>query len=196
VSNTGGGHNIAIGDGAGGSATSGDYNIYIGNVGVVSEGSTLRIGDTNQLKTFISGVRGGTTFHNDAIAVLVDSAGQLGTVSSSREVKEDIVDMNDASERVMKLRPVTFRYRKPFADGSKPVQFGLIAEEVAETFPELAVRSSDGKIETVKYHLIPVLLLNELQRQQQEIRELRQQIEELRSAVTRIQSATILASAK
>jgi len=98
--------------------------------------------------------------------VLIDSAGQLGTVSSSRRFKEDIQDMSEASRRLMQLRPVTFRYKKPYADGSQPIQYGLIAEEVAETFPELASYGADGQVETVQYHILPSLLLNELQRQE------------------------------
>jgi hypothetical protein len=102
----------------------------------------------------------------DAIPVMIDSAGQLGTVSSSRRFKEDIRDMASTSQRLLQLRPVTFRYRQPFGDGSKPVQYGLIAEEVAEVFPELAVRGADGEVETVQYQTLSVLLLNELQKLQ------------------------------
>jgi hypothetical protein len=61
----------------------------------------------------------------------------------------------------MRLRPVTLRYQKPFADGSKPVQYGLIAEEVAEVYPDLVAHSADGQIETVKYQVLDSMLLNE-----------------------------------
>ena len=64
---------------------------------------------------------------------------------------------------------MTFRYRQALEDGSKPLDFGLIAEEVAETFPELAVYGADGQVETVAYHKLPALLLNELQKQQRTI---------------------------
>ena len=97
--------------------------------------------------------------------VLIDSAGQLGTLSSSARYKEDISDMGSVSEKLLALRPVTFRYRKEFDNGEKPRQFGLIAEEVAEVFPELVVYDEQGMPETVKYHLLATLLLNELQRQ-------------------------------
>ena len=66
----------------------------------------------------------------------------------------------------MRLRPVTFRYTRPFSDGSKPIQYGLIAEEVAEVYPDLVARSADGQIETVKYQVLDAMLLNEVQRQQ------------------------------
>ena len=93
--------------------------------------------------------------------------------------------MGDASRRALDLRPVTFRYRRPFADGSRPLEYGLIAEEVAPVFPELVVSDSTGQPETVRYHLLPVLLLNELQRQEREIRELRQALAELRAELQR-----------
>jgi hypothetical protein len=99
--------------------------------------------------------------------VVIDSAGQLGTMSSSVRVKEDIHDMADISQRIFALRPVTFRYARPYATGSKPLQFGLVAEEVAEVFPELVVRGADGEIETVHYETLSVLLLNEAKRQQE-----------------------------
>jgi len=85
--------------------------------------------------------------------------------------------MGAVSERVLALRPVTFRYRKPYDDGTTPVEFGLIAEEVAEIFPELVVRGSDGKPETVAYHLLPALLLNELQKAQQVNQQQTEQLE-------------------
>ena len=110
---------------------------------------------------------------------MVDANGQLGTISSSRRYKEDIQSMGSVSERVMALRPVTFHYKQPTNDGSKPVQFGLIAEEVAETFPELVVYDEQGKPETVSYHLLATLLLNEFQKQQSRVTELEQQSEEL-----------------
>ena len=100
----------------------------------------------------------------DGVAVLIDSDGQLGTISSSRRYKQDIEDMADASAALNDLRAVTFRYKQAFDDGSKPIQFGLIAEEVAEVFPELVVFGEDGQPETVKYHLLSSLLLNEFQK--------------------------------
>jgi polyhydroxyalkanoate synthesis regulator phasin len=74
---------------------------------------------------------------------------------------------------------VTFRYKQAFGDGSKPIQYGLVAEEVAEVFPELAVRSADGTVETVHYETLNVLLLNELQKQQTEMQRQQQRIDAL-----------------
>lgn len=164
--NTGGARNIVIGSGAGSNLTSGDDNIVLGNDGVAAESSTIRIGDSDQNRTFIGGIRGVTTGSADGIMVVIDSNGQLGTVSSSRRYKEDIREMGSSSDRIKDLRPVTFRYKEEYSNGEKPVQYGLIAEEVAEVFPDLAVYNEDGQPETVKYHLLTPILLNEVQKLQ------------------------------
>lgn len=168
--NTTGSNNIAIGYGAG-SNVSNSNNIEIGNVGASSDTGTIRIGCTTncapgapQTSAFIAGIYRMAT-GLAGVSVVVDANGQLGTVSSSRRYKEDIKDMGIASDGLMRLRPVTFRYKKPLDDGSKPVQYGLIAEEVAEVYPDLVARSADGQIETVKYQLLYPMLLNELQKQ-------------------------------
>jgi len=176
--NSTGDSNIAIGSSAG-SNTSGDNNIAIGNAGVFAESATIRIGTSaTHTQSFIAGIQGVTTGVNDAVPVLVDSNGQLGTISSSRRYKEDITEMGDASSRIHSLRPVTFHYKKPYADGSKPMQYGLIAEEVATAFPELAVINREGKPETVKYHDLTPLLLNEVQRLHKENVALKKDINE------------------
>jgi hypothetical protein len=107
---------------------------------------------------------GVTTSMNDAVPVVIDSTGNLGTASSSRRYKESISDIGEASERLYDLRPVTFRYQQPYADGEKPIQYGLIAEEVAEVLPELVVRNTAGNPETVKYQDLTPMLLNEVQK--------------------------------
>jgi hypothetical protein len=175
---TSGSFNIAIGGGAGSNLTSGSSNIYIQNTGSATDSNTIRIGDV-QTRAFMRGIRGVTTGSANAIAVLIDSQGQLGTVSSSRTVKEEIQDMADRSRRVLQLRPVTFRYTRPYEDGGKPLQYGLIAEEVAEVFPEIVVHDADGQPETVQYHTLNVLLLNELQRQERELRDARERLRAL-----------------
>jgi hypothetical protein len=83
----------------------------------------------------------------------------------------------------MRLRPVTFRYKQPFADGSKPIQYGLIAEEVGEVYPDLVAHSADGQIETVKYQVLDSMLLNEVQRQQGEIRRLEERLAKLEATL-------------
>jgi hypothetical protein len=172
--------NTALGAGAGSAVTGGYDNLFLDNPGVPGDGATIRIGRTNgfaHLHTYIAGIRGATTVNADAIPVVIDSAGQLGTISSSARFKEDIHDMAGTSRRLFDLRPVTFRYTRPVGDGSKPIQFGLIAEEVAEAFPELAVRDAAGNVETVHYETLSVLLLNELKKEHDEVQQQKQRID-------------------
>jgi hypothetical protein len=166
--NTTGNNNIAVGYGAGNNLTTGDFNIDIGNWGAAAEGYTIRIGDS-QTRAFISGIRGVTTGAADAIPVIIDSFGQLGTASSSRRFKDDIADMSKASAALMKLRPVTFHYKSDQNPKGRTLQYGLIAEEVADVYPGLVAHSADGQIETVMYQFLPAMLLNEYQKQQRTI---------------------------
>jgi endosialidase-like protein len=185
-SNTTGSRNIAIGSNAGGIATTGSDNIYIGNAGFAAEGKAIRIGiQGTQAKTFIAGISGVTTGGAGA-TVLVDANGQLGTVSSSRRYKYDVHDMDEGSNNLLRLRPVTFRYKQAQTDGSHPLQYGLIAEEVAEVYPELVQYAPTGDVNTVLYHLLPAMLLNEVQKQHRQIeaqdthiRKLTRQVQEM-----------------
>jgi hypothetical protein len=121
----------------------------------------MRLGSV-QTRTFIAGIRG--TPMTNGVPVVIDSNGQLGTSGmSSRRFKEDIRDMADSSRGLFALRPVTFHYKEPAADGAKPLEYGLIAEEVAPVYPDLVVYGADGQIETVQYHKLTPMLLNELQ---------------------------------
>jgi hypothetical protein len=182
-SNTTGSANIAIGALAGTNLTTGDSNIDIGNFGVAGESATIRIGRSLHTRAFLAGVRGVMTGVNNAVAVMIDSAGQLGTVSSSRRVKQDIEDMEEASEALMKLRPVTFRY-KASLDPTGSRQHGLIAEEVAEVFPDLVVYEKDGQPETVRYHVLVPMLLNEVQKDRRTIAVLTARLERLEAMMS------------
>jgi len=144
----------------------------------------------NQNSFFAAGIRGVATGNNDAMPVVIDSNEQ-GTVSSSRRFKEDINDMDTVSSGLMRLRPVTFRYKKPFADGSKPIQYGLIAEEVADVYPDLVVHSADGQIETVKYHVLDSMLLNELQKEQKQVQEQAERIRVLEARLAVLEKALL-----
>jgi len=166
--NTSGGGNIAIGVGSGTNLTAGDNNIYIGNVGLAGDSNTTRIGiaKTTQ-RTFIDGIRGVTTA-NAAIPVLIDTVGQLGTTSSSRRFKKEIKPMDQTSEAILGLKPVTFHYK---SDASGTPQFGLIAEEVAEINPDLVVRDESGEIYTVRYDAVNAMLLNEFLKEHRKVQE-------------------------
>jgi hypothetical protein len=192
--NTTGNNNIAIGYQAARNVSGGNSNnIHIGTEGAASDSGTIRIGGNTsfgdpaaQTQFFVAGVAGATV---SGVPVLINTAtGQLGVASSSRRYKEDIQDMGDASSGLMCLRPVTFRYQKPFADGSKPVQYGLIAEEVAEVYPDLVAHSADGLIETVKYQVLDSMLLNEVQRLNKENQALQERLSRLEAVMASVTS--------
>jgi hypothetical protein len=189
--NTTGSSNIAIGHQAAQSVSAGNSNnIHIGSSGASADNGAIRIGTIGTQTTFFAaGISGVTTGVNDAVPVVVDSNGQLGTVSSSRRFKEDIEDMGKVSEGLMRLRPVTFRYQKPFADGSKPLQYGLVAEEVAEVYPDLVTHSADGQIQTVKYQVLDSMLLNEVQKQQGLIRQQQMEIDGLKEKLDKVEAS-------
>ena len=167
--NTTGSSNIALDGGF--FLTTGSNNIDIGNSGVAAESATIRIGDSQQNRAFIAGIRGITTGSATGIPVLIDTNGQLGTVSSSRRFKDDITDMGATSDVLMQLRPVTFHYKADTGGADRALQYGLIAEEVAEVAPQLVAHSADGQIETVYYQHLAPMLLNEVQKQQRTIGE-------------------------
>ena len=166
--NTSGDDNIALGNGAGSFLTTGNFNIEIGNVGFAGESRTIRIGNNLQTRTFIAGIRGVTTGVANAIPVLIDGLGQLGTMSSSRRFKKEIKPMDKASEVLLALKPVSFHYKN---DAKDTPQFGLIAEEVAEVNPDLVVRDEKGELYSVRYDQVNAMLLNEFLKEHQRIEE-------------------------
>ena len=186
-----GSNNIAIGSLAGSAKVTGGDNIYIGNdvanTSANTESNTIRIGGLLQDKIFVRGVQGVTTGQANAVAVLIDGNGQLGTINSSRRYKEDIQDMGETSNGLMSLRPVTYRYSKPYADGSKPVDYGLIAEEVEQVYPDLVVHLENGDVQTVQYHKINAMLLNEVQKQHRQIGEQRTELETLKARLAALE---------
>jgi hypothetical protein len=124
-------------------------------------------------------------------------------MSSSLRYKEDVSDMGESSGRLMDLNPVTFRYKNAYENGDKPLQYGLIAEEVAEVFPDLVVFNDEGQPETIKYHVLSSLLLNELQVQYQvnqaqedRLGELKDEVAELRVLVGQIAALQAVPSEK
>jgi hypothetical protein len=168
--NTTGSNNIALGVNAGVNLSTGNNNIDIGHTGFVPDADTIRIGTSGfQTSTFIAGIRGVTTGNMDAIPVLIDTQGQLGTISSSRRYKKEIKPMDSASEAILALKPVTFHYR---SDASGTPQFGLIAEDVAEVNPDLVVRDENGEIYTVRYDAVNAMLLNEFLKEHKKVQNL------------------------
>jgi hypothetical protein len=184
-----GSNNIALGAGAGLNLTTGNNNIDIGNPGVVAEANTIRMGiEGTQTNTYIAGIRG--VMLANGIAVYVDTNGHLGTAPSSERFKEAIKPMDKASEAILGLKPVTFRYK---SDNTKTPQFGLIAEEVAQVNPDLVVHDKGGEIYSVRYDQVNAMLLNEflkehrtVQKQQKEIDILKTELQEQKALIQKV----------
>jgi hypothetical protein len=169
--------NIALGHSAGRNlSNSGSYNIDIGNRGAAGDNRVVRIGDTDQVRTFIAGVSGRTV--TNGLTVHVNAAGQLGTAPSSERFKDDIKPMGKASEAIFALKPVTFRYKKGI-DPNGIQQFGLVAEEVEKVNRDLVVRDSGGKPYTVRYDAVNAMLLNEFLKQHHRVEDLESGIAQL-----------------
>jgi uncharacterized coiled-coil protein SlyX len=186
--NTTGSGNIALGSHAGDFLTTGSNNIDVGSEGVAAEANTIRIGiEGTQTAAFIAGIANATVTGS---AVYIDTAsGQLGLVTSSARFKDGIRPMGDASEALLALRPVTFRYKKNIDPKGAP-QFGLVAEEVAKVNPALVVRDAKGEVFTVRYEAVNAMLLNEFLKEHRTVQEQEATISQLKTTVAK-QDATI-----
>jgi len=184
-------NNTVLGAGAGFSLTTGNNNIDIGNVGVAGDANKIRIGKVGtQTATFVAGIHGATA--SGGVAVFVNSSGQLGTLTSSARFKQDIHNMDKASEAILALKPVTFRYKKELDPDGIP-QFGLVAEEVEKVNPALITRDADGTPYTVRYEAINAMLLNEFLKEHHQMQDLKaivaqqqKQIEALTSGLEKV----------
>jgi hypothetical protein len=187
LNSTDGNNNIALGFSAGINLYSGDdNNIDIGNPGVTGDNDAIRIGTTGmQSSAFIAGISGMTV--GGGAPVYINSAGQLGTSTSSRRFKQDIQSMGDASDLLLALRPVRFRYKRELDPKGTP-QFGLIAEEVDKVDPDLVLRDDKNQIYTVRYEAINAMLLNEFLKQHRKVEEQQAQIQELKEKAAQVES--------
>ena len=104
------------------------------------------------------------------VGVIVDTNGQLGTVVSSERFKEEIKPMDKASEAILALKPVTFRYKHELDPEGIP-QFGLVAEQVEKVNPDLVARDEEGKAYTVRYEAVNAMLLNEFLKEHRKVEE-------------------------
>jgi Chaperone of endosialidase len=196
--NTTGNDNTAIGTGAAVNAPPGNNNsIYIGSPGTANDISgSIQIGTAGtHLAFFVAGVSQSTTGLGDAVPVVIDSNGQMATNVSSEGSQEDVQNMGEASSGLLSLRPVTFRYKKAYKDGSTPLDYGLIAEEVAQVYPDLAVKDKNGKIITVQYQKLTPMLLNELEKQAGQNRQQAARIRSLENRLAALE-ATLAAAPK
>jgi hypothetical protein len=187
--NTTGNNNIALGWSAGENLTTGSDNIEIGSLGVSRDDSTIRLGTQGtQTDTFIAGISNAAI---TGVDVVVSSNGQLGIAASSQRYKRDIRSLDDRSQGLWQLRPVTFRYKQ---DPQGQRQYGLIAEEVAKVYPELVVHDNKGQIQSVQYRELIPLMLNELQHQQAALTTVKAENARLEARLARLEEHRTVAS--
>jgi hypothetical protein len=173
--NTTGNGNIAIGASAGIDLTTGDNNIDIFDPGLADESNTIRVGtEGTQAATYIAGIFGATA--PSGTAVFINFNGQLGTNTSSRRFKEEITPMNQVSEALYSLNPVSFRYKKEI-DPARIRQLGLVAEDVEKVNPDLIVRDKEGKPYSVRYDQVNAMLLNEFLKEHRKVEQQRKDFE-------------------
>ena len=180
-----GSDNIALGWLAGTYHMAGNNNIYIGNAGsMVPEEGKIRIGTFGlHTETHIAGIRSAAV---SGSPVVIGMDGKLGVTMSSAKFKEAIKPMDKASEAILALKPVTFRYKQEIDPEGIP-QFGLVAEQVEKVNPDLVVRGEDGKVSTVRYEAVNAMLLNEFLKEHRNVAEQQSTIAELKTTVAQQQ---------
>jgi hypothetical protein len=175
-SNIDGAYNTAVGQGALNNNTTGDSNTALGNSAggdvitasnVICVGADVAGADVSNT-AWMGNVYGVTTQSGTTAPVVVSDTGQLGTIASSERFKKDIAGMENASDAILSLRPVTFHYK---TDSKGTPQFGLIAEEVAKVNPALVLPDKDGKPYTVRYDAVNAMLLNEFLKEHKTVQE-------------------------
>jgi len=182
LNNRNGNKNIALGYQAGLNLDR-DNNIDIGNPGVRGDANTIRVGKAGiHSNTYIAGISAVTVA--GGVGVIIDTDGHLGTVVSSERFKDAIKPMDNASEAILSLKPVTFRYKTALDPKSIP-QFGLVAEQVEKVNPDLVVRDGEGKPYTVRYEAVNAMLLNEFLKEHRKVEEQGAEIAELRAALAK-----------
>ena len=195
---TSGSNNVAVGWRSGDGLTTGSGNTFIGNQAGANEGpdvdnvvclgtrgDTQPAGQTTPNRTYIGHIHG-VSLGGPApyLPVLVDADGQLGTVASSARFKKDIKPMDQASEGILKLKPVTFHYKDRDIKDDQTPEFGLIAEDVEQVNRDLVVYGKDGKILSVRYEAVNSMLLNEFLKEHKRVEEQQASITDLKSTVS------------
>jgi uncharacterized coiled-coil protein SlyX len=173
---TEGSGNIGIGREAGVNETTVDDVICIGSPGDTNGG------ENTSNRCYIGQIVGVTTGGpGPTVAVMIDQDGQLGTVVSSRRFKKDIEPMDQSSEAILKLKPVTFHYKNRDKKQDLTPEFGLIAEDVEQVNRDLVAYGKDGKPFTVRYDAVNVMLLNEFLKEYKKVEEQQKNITQLNS---------------
>src|SRR5262249_28509150 len=104
---------------------------------------------------------------------------------SSARFKDEINPMDKASEAILALKPVTFRYKKDI-DPDRTPQFGLVAEQVEKVNPNLVARDEQGKPFTVRYEAVNAMLLNEFLKEHRKVEQLEKQVAALTAGVQKV----------
>jgi hypothetical protein len=183
AANTDGANNVAVGNGAGDGIMTGDNNVAVGYlagfdistgnniiaIGAFTTGVSTGLGQLDD-SCYIANIHGQSFDPGGSPAfVQVDADGKLGTAPSSRRFKKDIRPMDQASEVLLALKPVTFHYK---CDKKNTPQSGLLAEDVEEVDPGLITRDKEGKVYSVRYDQVNAMLLNEFLKEHRKVREL------------------------
>jgi hypothetical protein len=191
LNNTTGAANTANGYQALFNNATGNFNTALGTqagTGVTTADNVICIGHNGRNlpnSCYIGNIRGVATANGDAIPVVIDSLGQLGTTSSSRRFKKEIKPMDRASEAILALKPVMFHYK---SDETNMPQFGLIAEEVAVVNPNLVVHDKNGEIYTVRYDAVNAMLLNEFLKEHRKVKQQQNEIEKHEATLAELKS--------
>ncbi len=172
--NSTGDHNTALGIGAGNLVFTASNVIAIGTPGA-------NVSDS----CYIGQIFGATS--SGGTAVFITSDGKLGTTTSARRFKEEIKPMEQASEALFALKPVTFRYKKGIDPQGIP-QFGLVAEDVEAVNPDLVVRDKEGKVNTVPYEAVNAMLLNEFLKEHRKVEEQSRKVQEQEATIAELKS--------
>jgi len=181
--NASGSFNIAVGVNAGSLITTGSSNIDIGNAGVAGDTKKIRIGTKGTHDgTFVAGISGVAV---TGTQVVVNANGKLGVTGSSARFKTAIKPMDKASEAILALKPVTFRYKQEL-DSDAIAQFGLVAEQVEKVNPDLVVRDEDGNVNTVRYEAVNAMLLNEFLKEHRKVQDLEKQVAALTAGLQKV----------
>lgn len=182
-----GGSNIAIGYQAGSGVTTGSNNIHIGtSLPATNESTTIRVGTQGtQTNCYIAGIYG-STIGGGNVPVNVDTTGKLAPKTSSRRYKENITLLTSVSDQLTQLKPVQFTYK---VDHGKYPQYGLIAEDVHDIYPEWVIYNKKGEIELINYDFLAPTLLKGWQEQQEKIAKQQQQIDDLYAHIVTMKTA-------
>lgn len=195
--NISGDFNICLGYNSGNTTTTGGSNIYIGESGATpNESNTTRIGQQpafdpldpqpviplpqQQSRFFAAGVLN-SQFEEGFIPVVVNLEGQLGTQSLLRFTRssENLKNLDNTNDVILKLRPVENKISTK--SGIQKTQIGLIPEEVEKIYPPLAIHNKQGEPYLVRYDLLPVLLIKELQKQHDLIESLKKELHTIKT---------------